>query len=83
MASQSTDVVLARNWWDLCALSDDELAGCDIAALNLAAAHGLPGVDAVDIPACLVRLDEWAERVKLETLRHVYRFDPKRLPKNR
>lgn len=44
--------------------------------LNLAAAEGLPGMDAVDIAACLYKLDDWAERVKDETLRHMYRFDP-------
>jgi hypothetical protein len=59
----------------LAAEGDTFLAGCDIASLNLAAARGLPGTRRLDIPACLHKLDAWAARVRIETLRHLYRFD--------
>lgn len=67
---------LSQSWWQLCELSEDVLKTWDIAALNLAAAQGLPGLGAVDVAACLDKLDDWAQRVKDETLRHIYRFDP-------
>ena len=60
----------------MCELSEDDLKTWDIAALNLVAAQGLPGLDAVDVAACLNKLDEWAERVKYATLRRMYQFDP-------
>lgn len=47
----------------------------DIAELNLFAASGLPGTEDLDVPALLDRLDEWAEQVKFEICRHIYRFD--------
>jgi hypothetical protein len=57
--------------------ADNRLASCDIALLNLVAARGLPSTESVDIPACLEKLDSWACRVRIETLRHLYRFDPR------
>src|ERR1700675_3308636 len=57
--------------------SEEFLSSCDIAALNLVAASGLPATEALDIPACLEKLDVWAARVRLETMRHLYRFDPR------
>ena len=37
-------------------------------------AQGLPGAEALDIPAALAKLDDWAQRVKSETDRHEYLF---------
>lgn len=51
----------------LCSLSDDELARCDIAELNLICAAGLPGSENLDIAACLHRLNQWTEYVHLGT----------------
>ena len=48
-------------------MSDEELASCDIAELNLTLALGLPGAESLDVPACLETLDAWAELVRLET----------------
>ena len=52
-----------------------ELDRYDIAELNLCTARGLPGTENLDVPAFLDKLDEYAERVKLEICRHIYRFD--------
>jgi hypothetical protein len=57
------------------AASDEFLSSCDIALLNLVAAKGLPGAESLDIPTCLGKLDVWAARVRIETMRHLYRFD--------
>jgi hypothetical protein len=55
--------------------SDQFLSSCDVALLNLVAARGLPGTDSLNIEACLDKLDRWAARVRIETMRHLYRFD--------
>jgi len=61
----------------LLAMTPEELAGVDIAEMNLLCATGLPGAEALDIAHCLATLDGWAERVKSETERHLYRVhDP-------
>jgi hypothetical protein len=51
------------HWKQLVNLSDEQLAGYDIAAANLACAAGLPGNEGIDAAACLARLDQWAEQV--------------------
>ena len=76
MSTDPNDSPLILSCWDLCELSEDGLNTWDIAAINLAAAQGLPGVEAVNVAACLDKLDDWADRVKHETLRRMYRFDP-------
>lgn len=76
MSNGETDFRLTISCWDLCELSEHDLNTWDIAALNLAAAQGLPGLDAVNVGACFDKLDDWAQRVKVEMLRHMYRFDP-------
>ncbi|MFO0861607.1 MAG: hypothetical protein U0570_13735 [Phycisphaerales bacterium] len=66
------------NRFGLLAMSPDELARVDIAAINLACADGLPGFEGIDSAAVLAKLDEWAAKVKFETERHLYRVkDPK------
>ncbi len=76
MASESANPGLSVSCWDLCGLAEDELNSWDIAALNLLSAAGLPGMDAVDVVACLDKLDAWADRVKIGTLRQMHQFDP-------
>jgi len=50
------------------------LKDADIAELNLRCAEGLPGAEELDIDATLAELDRWAEHVRTETQRHLYRF---------
>jgi hypothetical protein len=65
------------NIWTLISLSPKQIDGIDIAEMNLLCAEGLPGAYYLDIDYCLAKLDEWAERVRLETERHLYRVaDP-------
>jgi hypothetical protein len=62
---------------ELAAGAGDFLHSCDIAVLNLAAAKGLPGCASLDVDGCLHKLDGWAAQVRIETARHLYRFDPR------
>ena len=57
---------------DIATLNDE---GADIAVLNLFAAKGLPGTEDLDVSSLLDTLDDWAERVKFEIRRHIYRLD--------
>jgi hypothetical protein len=59
---------------DLLEFTPDQLAAADIGLSNLSCAVGLRGSETLDIPQCLRLLDSWAERVRSETARHVYRF---------
>ncbi|QJW98445.1 hypothetical protein [Frigoriglobus tundricola] len=52
------------HWRRLVHLPDEALAGCDIAAVNLACAEGLPGAEQIDHSYCLYKLDDWADMVK-------------------
>lgn len=66
------------SYYDLLAMSSDELAKVDIAVMSLLCARGLPGTENMDIPAILKQLDGWAAKVKFETERHLYRVkDPR------
>jgi hypothetical protein len=56
-------------WKELAQLAPDELARCDVAAVNLACAAGLPGAERIDVPMCLARLDYYGYRVQRETKR--------------
>jgi len=51
-------------------MSGDDLAKADIALVNLLCAQGLPGSEALDIPAVLKTLDKWAARVASETRKY-------------
>ncbi len=56
----------------------ERLATCDIARVNMLCAEGLPGAKNLDIETRLATLDAWAERVRFETERHLYRaHDPR------
>lgn len=50
-------------------LTDHELSGIDIAAVELTCSHGLPGMEGVDIGACLRTFDCWAERARDHVVR--------------
>lgn len=66
------------SYYDLLAMSPDELAKVDIALMNLLCAKGLPGAENLDVPTVLKQIDEWAAKVKFETERHLYRVkDPR------
>lgn len=56
---------------ELAMMPPAELAKQDIALLNLRCADGLTDVD---IDKCLATLDRWAEAVKRDTDRHLYKF---------
>lgn len=63
---------------DLLDLPVEQLADVDIAEMNVLCASGLPGSENLDIDHALVTLDQWAQRVKFEAERHLYRaHDPK------
>lgn len=64
---------LISSYQDLLARSPSELAGMDFALMNLLCAKGLPGAENLDIPSILEKLDSWAETVRYETERHLYR----------
>ena len=68
-----------RTLAELLALKPAELKGTDIALMNLLCSEGLPSAEDVNIDACLASLDQWADRVKSETVRNHHRFrdDPK------
>lgn len=51
----------------LLAMPPNDLAQQDIALVNLVCATGLPGNENLDIPQCLLLVDQWAERVRAET----------------
>ncbi len=46
----------------------------DIAYINMVCAQGLPGAEALDIPAALAKLDEWVRRIESETERYQHLF---------
>lgn len=62
-------------WRQLTDLPEAELARCDVAAVNLACAEGLPGAERLDVPACLHTLGKWTKRVHRETARYSSRFE--------
>jgi hypothetical protein len=71
-------VRMAQTLDDLLKMPAEILAYVDIAEMNLLCAAGLAGAEGMDINKCLARLDQWAQRVKMETERHLYRLtDPR------
>jgi len=69
--AKSTEI---RSLDQLLARSAEELEKVDIGLMNLLCAEGLPGAEDIDIDACLVRLDEWAEHVKADTAKRLWYF---------
>lgn len=75
---QEVSQSIPASHYDLLAMTPEQLAKIDVALVNLLCAKGLPGAENLDIPAILAKLDEWAAKVKFETLRHLYRVtDPR------
>jgi hypothetical protein len=66
------------DWKKLVWYSEAELAGLDIAAVNLACAAGLPSSERIDYDLCLSRLDYWARAVGQYTQRLMPQFRRKR-----
>jgi len=58
----------------LAGLSEEELSKYDIAYLNLVCAQGLKGSENLDIPACLAKLGEIAEFVRVNAEVNLYKF---------
>ena len=50
---------------ELIQLSDEEIENFDIGRMNLLCAKGLPGSEDLDIEACIQKLDQWAQHIKL------------------
>lgn len=68
----------ARTLDDLLSVPPKEFGNVDIAEMNLLCAVGLPGAEQLNVDHALATLDRWAQRVKVETERHLYRaHDPR------
>lgn len=59
---------------DLLAMSDEALARVDPLEVDLAVARTIPGCESLDVAKYKKTVDEWAERVRSETDRHLYKF---------
>ena len=55
--------------------TDEELAGRDIALLNLEAALGLPGAENLNLDGCVQKLNAWAKQVGIYTQDHWHLFE--------
>jgi hypothetical protein len=62
------------SWQQLLSKSPTEIAGLDIALLNLLCADGLPGAEGLAPQTCIGTLNQWAQPVQSETERHLHRF---------
>ena len=62
------------NLHQLLASSPAQIGQWDIALLDLLCAEGLPGAENLNPQGCIATLDGWAERVRSETERHLYRY---------
>ena len=63
-----------RNLFQVILANPAQVEGFDIALLNLACAEGLPGAEHMDRDKCLAQLGLWAQHVRTETDRHLYRY---------
>ncbi len=59
---------------ELLAMGPEELAGVDIARMNLLCAGGLPGSQDLEVENCLAILDRWAAEVGCQTELRLPRF---------
>jgi hypothetical protein len=71
---QSAGADALPSWQELVRLRDAELAGFDLAVINLACAAGLPGTEHLDYVACLRTLDAWTDAVREGTNRMADHF---------
>lgn len=51
-----------------------QLESLDVGVLDLVCAEELPGAGHISLGQCLATLDQWADHVKRETARNLYRF---------
>lgn len=58
----------------LTSMKPEELAGIDVAAMNLLCAQGLPGSEGFEMASSLRTLDEWAHHVEEKIAYYHYRF---------
>ena len=63
---------------DLLTLTPEKLKKIDPVEANLLCAQGLPGAEAIDMPKALATIDRWAQKVRFETERHLYRVNDPR-----
>lgn len=70
----SVPVPTPRTLDELLALKPEQLAGCDIARMNLLCAKGLPGAEEMDVDHYLEILNHWTDHVRSETNRRFYIF---------
>jgi len=68
------DVRTPTSLSELLASSPALISRSDTALLNLLCAQGLPGAENLSPQECVATLDRWAERVRSETERHLYRY---------
>ncbi len=68
----------AKTLDDLLKIPANQLGDVDIAEMSLLCATGLPGAEKLDIDHARATLDLWADRVKFETERHLYRVTDRR-----
>jgi hypothetical protein len=59
---------------DLLAMDDQTLDRADPLEVDLAVARTIPGCESLDVAKYKKTVDEWAERVRAETDRHLYKF---------
>jgi hypothetical protein len=60
---------------ELVSLPPAGLSNFSICELNLLCANGLSGCNETDIKQCLATVDSWAQHVRSETERHLYRYE--------
>jgi hypothetical protein len=63
-----------RSLHELLASTPSRSTECDIALLNLLCAEGLSGAERLNLQDCIATLGGWADRVRSETERHLYRY---------
>lgn len=68
----SSDAIRSLN--DLLAMSDEALEQVDPLEVDLAVARTIPGYESLDVARYKKTVDEWAEQVRSETDRHLYKF---------
>ena len=74
IGSRGTEPTAPSTLHELLAKPTADFERTDIALGNLLCAQGLPGAEVANTQECLATLNEWAERIKSETERHLYRF---------
>jgi hypothetical protein len=77
-STQAAVSVAPASLAELLALNARDLDKTDIATMDLLCAQGLPGSDNLNLDLSLRTLDQWAQQVKENTRRHLYRLsDPR------